>query len=47
MTSINSKRLLHGLEAESVLEFSDGYEMGYIKGAVDRRAGSLHELAPE
>lgn len=47
MTSINSKRLLHGRQAESVLEFSDGYEMGYIKGAVERRAGSLQELAPE
>ena len=46
MTSINSKRLLHGRQAESVLEFSDGYEMGYIKGAVDRRARSLQELGP-
>ena len=47
MTSINSKRMLHGLQAESVFQFSNGYEMGYIKGAVERRAGSLQELAPE
>jgi hypothetical protein len=39
--------VVHGCRANTVLAFRDGYEMGYIIGAIERRIGSLHELAPE
>ena len=45
--SPNEKFTVHGHRAGEVLAFRDGYEMGYIKGAIERRIGSLHELAPE
>jgi len=43
----NAKFTVHGRRAGEILAFRDGYEMGYIKGAIERRIGSLHELAPE
>ncbi|MGK2956542.1 MAG: hypothetical protein ACSLFI_12855 [Solirubrobacterales bacterium] len=39
--------VFHGRHADAVLAFRPGYEMGYIIGAIERRTGSLQELAPE
>lgn len=37
----------YGRRAIEVLAFRDGYGIGYIIGAITRRLGSLHALAPE
>jgi len=39
--------IVHGRRAQTVLAFGDGYGRGYIIGAIERRIGSLHALAPE
>lgn len=38
---------LHAFTAGKALAFRDGYRIGYIIGAIERRLGSLQELAPE
>jgi len=45
--SLNASFIAHGRRADAILAFRHGYEMGYIIGAIERRIGSLQELAPE